>query len=981
MPLLLWHATRLKLFAIVLLLAAFALRLINLTFQPLWFDEGWSVWFATSDLPAMIEHTAVDIHPPFYYALLHMWIGLTGTSEFALRMLSVLVGVLTVALLSRLARALLGWRAAGLAGILMAVAPLQIYYAQEVRMYGLVTLLGFASTLLFWAGMNDQGNALRRLPLWVAYVVVTCAAMYTEYYGAFIPLFHGIYWLGRVVVQSRSARMVSSSSQAAPKTDPPTSHVSRNALVFPLASFIALLISFVPWVLYAGPKLQDYVANKVDIEQYVSLNPLDYVTRHLVAFSVGHLAPEVGWLGWAAVALVGLAGWGAVSNTRGRAAGEDGRTNHGGTLISRTSPAVNFLLLYLIVPILAGYLVQLRFPFAPPRMERLLLLASPAFVMLVAQGITGFAAVSAQPAAIGNRLLTAVPLRLGAVVTALVAVFAVSLASFYTVPRYPEQDYRVLAARIDALALPGDVVVLVHPWQVGFLRAYLNTPVALQQVTDPAWGAADQAQLDGALGAGRRVWLPAYQTLGRILETAMENYLARQALRVDTTWYQTTLLSFYAPLPKLETQSVDNVRFADAAHQLTLKVKAAGQVAQQAGWGIVPLQLTWLSTPRWAAPFPHISIRLQDAQQRYWSVQDAELAFDRLPESRPGACLVESACTYTYTQNIGFLIPAGTPPGDYRVTLALYDGGTQQPIGSETAIDSVKVIAPQSPPPIAALPIQTALHADWADASLLGYTLRAGTWRAGEPLHLDLFFQAREPSRDGGRVFVQLEDTQANAIAGSEGKAAYPIELWNSGDLIHDQRDLTLPAGLAAGRYRLVTGLLHGDGKTRVPLARGGDEVLLREITLESRPHQFTPPNPQVHQDIRFGAVANVVGYDLMQDTAAKTLRLRLYWNAVSETETAFKVFVHIISRVGQTPVAQHDSQPANGNLPTTAWVKGEYLMDDHLISLADVPPGDYGVLVGLYDPATGVRVQAFASNGKEFPNDAAELARVTIGK
>src|SRR5437879_4937501 len=133
MPFLSWHATRSKLFATVLLLAAFALRLINLTFQPLWFDEGWSVWFATSDLPAMIEHTAVDIHPPFYYALLHLWIGLTGTSEFPLRMLSVLVGVLTVALLVRLARALLGGRAAWLAGILVAVAPLQIYYAQEIR--------------------------------------------------------------------------------------------------------------------------------------------------------------------------------------------------------------------------------------------------------------------------------------------------------------------------------------------------------------------------------------------------------------------------------------------------------------------------------------------------------------------------------------------------------------------------------------------------------------------------------------------------------------------------------------------------------------------------------------------------------------------------------------------------------------------------------------------------------------------------------
>src|ERR671936_747856 len=63
---------------VVLLLCAFALRLLNLTVQPLWFDEGWSVWFATADLPTMAARTAADIHPPLYYALLHAWIALAG---------------------------------------------------------------------------------------------------------------------------------------------------------------------------------------------------------------------------------------------------------------------------------------------------------------------------------------------------------------------------------------------------------------------------------------------------------------------------------------------------------------------------------------------------------------------------------------------------------------------------------------------------------------------------------------------------------------------------------------------------------------------------------------------------------------------------------------------------------------------------------------------------------------------------------------
>lgn len=77
---------RLALGGIVLL--ALALRLLRLGFQPLWWDEGWSVYFATTSLGSMVSLTAVDIHPPFYYALLHAWIGLVGAPRSPLRLLS-----------------------------------------------------------------------------------------------------------------------------------------------------------------------------------------------------------------------------------------------------------------------------------------------------------------------------------------------------------------------------------------------------------------------------------------------------------------------------------------------------------------------------------------------------------------------------------------------------------------------------------------------------------------------------------------------------------------------------------------------------------------------------------------------------------------------------------------------------------------------------------------------------------------------------
>src|SRR5437773_3477234 len=222
---------------LLLLACAFALRCLNLTFQPLWFDEGWSVWFATTDLATMAARTAADIHPPLYYALLHGWIALAGAGEFALRYFSVAIGVLAVACLYRLARTLLGGTTALVAAALITLSPLMVYYSQEIRMYGLVTLLGVVSSWLFWKLTEDGA----RKTGWLAYVLVTSAAMYTQYYGAFIPLFHGVYWLC-------TARR-------------------HRTILFPFISLISLLVLYLPWLLYVSAQLAQYVANKIGEEK------------------------------------------------------------------------------------------------------------------------------------------------------------------------------------------------------------------------------------------------------------------------------------------------------------------------------------------------------------------------------------------------------------------------------------------------------------------------------------------------------------------------------------------------------------------------------------------------------------------------------------------------------------------------------------------------------------------------------------------
>ena len=89
---------------VALLLLAAALRFHRLGAQSLWNDEGNSARLSERAIPAILEGTASDIHPPLYYILLRGWRELAGETEFGLRALSAYAGVLTVAVVFALAQ-------------------------------------------------------------------------------------------------------------------------------------------------------------------------------------------------------------------------------------------------------------------------------------------------------------------------------------------------------------------------------------------------------------------------------------------------------------------------------------------------------------------------------------------------------------------------------------------------------------------------------------------------------------------------------------------------------------------------------------------------------------------------------------------------------------------------------------------------------------------------------------------------------------
>src|SRR5579872_6713496 len=79
-----------------LVLLAVGLRLYELTASAIWGDEGSSLLLAQYPLAGIWFHASHDVHPPLYFMLLHVWIGLFGDSILSIRMMSAVPGVVTV---------------------------------------------------------------------------------------------------------------------------------------------------------------------------------------------------------------------------------------------------------------------------------------------------------------------------------------------------------------------------------------------------------------------------------------------------------------------------------------------------------------------------------------------------------------------------------------------------------------------------------------------------------------------------------------------------------------------------------------------------------------------------------------------------------------------------------------------------------------------------------------------------------------------
>ena len=195
-----------KLFLLLpLLLWVMGFGVIGAVADTLWFDEFWSLFNAGGvtyegvprDVPLDLKSTWFQIrdidpiHPPGYAFALAIWSRLTGWNAFSGRMMSVLLGVLAVAMMYRTGHDLFSEQVGLVAAYLLGTSAFFIHYYHEMRMYTLLVLLVCTAIWSYWRLIHYPV----RLFAATVFVVSLAGLVYTQYLSLFVAIGIGVYHL------------------------------------------------------------------------------------------------------------------------------------------------------------------------------------------------------------------------------------------------------------------------------------------------------------------------------------------------------------------------------------------------------------------------------------------------------------------------------------------------------------------------------------------------------------------------------------------------------------------------------------------------------------------------------------------------------------------------------------------------------------------------------------------------------------------
>jgi 4-amino-4-deoxy-L-arabinose transferase-like glycosyltransferase len=779
-----WRARRspiTTLLLVSLLLAGFALRVHRLGDKSVWWDEGLAAWAARQSLTEIARWTAADVHPPLYFWMLHFWRWGSGDSEFGLRLLSVAIGVLTVAATYRLGRKVGGSKAGLLAALLVSISRFDIWWSQEMRMYALAALLAALSlwaAIRFWDRGHPADGAL--------YVLFTAAGLYTLYLFVSVPIVVNLVWLW---VFWRAERR-------------------RQAAIRWTVAQVAALLLFAPWLAYALRRIPTWSsASPVTLGVFLRI----YWTVLTVGIPVN--VESYAWL-TVPVLIIFLAGMTALLWKSRR----DWRVSRNGALF----------VLSLLLPAGVVYVVSLpreTLFYSPQLAPRYLLIFAPAFYVLLAWGLTLLGEGRRWP--------------VGAVLAAVV----VGVAGYGLWDYYPGRvlldDYKALQATLRAHQRPGDAVVLYtdkdwpifayhHPGQ------WWGVPHAQPMTSDLA-----AAYLAPMWDDHQGTWLVVTPYAGvNDPQGEIPAWLAARAVRTVEHRFSDKVLHFYARTGERARNVHELAPGVRPPHPLKVKLEPElwlvgyeQPVKEYQSGDTIHLFLYWKGTHINDQGASGLEVSLVDRAGEPWK---------RVETAMPDVSSSES----TLRQQVDLVIPPDAPSGQYALAVQSLPGGERLRFGRVSLRQRQRTTLTAADVAIA-YPLKTDFGdgVRLLGYDLEAEGLKPGDvvyltlyWQARQPVEhrykvfthlLGEVFNAAS----GNFLWGQQDNEPANGTR--------PTSTWRTGEVIVDSYAILLNPEAPAGRYVIEIGLYDPATVERLPVQDDqgkivADHVALTHLTVKS---------------------------------------------------------------------------------------------------------------------------------------------------
>lgn len=616
---------------LVILLLATGVRFYNLDVQSLWYDEGVAFGHSQRTLWQMIPRLQNNVHVPAYFGSLALYEDVVGSSEFGLRSYSVLWSILSVAAVYALGKRLFHPIAGLASALLVALNSFSIYYAQETRMYAMLTAIGALSMWAFarWAMLalsTKENDKIDTKTLWqwgLAFGVLNIVGEYTHVSYALVMLVQGVMTL--LIIANLITRTVAGKlSQAT---------LWRIVGIYIVIN-LGTVLFFSPWLIVAVSQ----ISSQPNISEPMTLNAIIRTIQGWFAF--GRTFEE--GMGGMEVVVYFLMLFGLLRVT-------DNRRFAWWTLLL---PIVWVLLSTGIYAYLELYERYLRF-LLPAQIGFALWMGRGAWVLwhIVPRNLenrTGW-----------QRTLTQHLPKVAATVAILAFGYQqwLLLNPLYHNPLYQRDNYRDMVAEIEAQARPDDAIILSAPGLQEIFGYYYDGDVSVYTLPASDDIASDTETI---ISEHQRIYAVLYGADEQDPDGLVIATLNSFGFPISGEWVGDVRFERFASPATFDTAETVNILFGDAISLETLAIDRTVVSPNDA----VQVQLTWQTTEPLTTRYK-IFLQLLDSDGVLVAQRDSEPVGNQAPTT---IWQVDTPIV----DNHALAIP-DVPAGEYTLILGLYD--------------------------------------------------------------------------------------------------------------------------------------------------------------------------------------------------------------------------------------------------------------------------------------------------------------------